>query len=223
MNRGQLLGHGHVLSMIADDLDLLWSLKAPPKYDPPLVVYSDRMFACEIASQGSRRRADARLRQRLLHALFRDAFVGKTASPPRHIFPHPPPVGVIISTASPAATSVCAQPGRTSIRPSLRRMEFWPSSPGSPPIAPGLGTARWPERIATRIGFKKRMRLRVPSPAFHRPLPPEPRRIAKSSSTTGKRLSSTSGSVRREFVIWVCTAAGPSKFCAAGSPEHMVS
>src|SRR5260370_18458714 len=56
-------------------------------------------------------------------------------------FPHPPPVGVTISTTSPASTFVCAQPGRISTRPSLRRMELRPSSPGSPPIEPGLGTA----------------------------------------------------------------------------------
>ena len=67
------------------------------------------------------------------------------------------------------------------------------------------------------------MRRSVPSPAFQRPLPPEPRRMWKSSSTTGKRLSSTSGSVRRELVMWVCTAAAPSKPGPAGAPEQIVS
>src|SRR5438132_687546 len=39
------------LSMVVHDLDLLRPLIAPPKYDPPLVVYSDRIFASEVASQ----------------------------------------------------------------------------------------------------------------------------------------------------------------------------
>lgn len=34
-----------------DDLDLLGSAFAPPEYDPPLIVDSDRMLAGEIASQ----------------------------------------------------------------------------------------------------------------------------------------------------------------------------
>ena len=45
----------------------------------------------------------------------------------------------------------------------------------------------------------------------------------KSSSTTGKRLSNTSGSVRRELVMWVWTALAPSKPGPAGAPEQIVS
>jgi hypothetical protein len=32
-------------------LDLLRPLIAPPEYDPPLIVYSDRMLASEVSSQ----------------------------------------------------------------------------------------------------------------------------------------------------------------------------
>ena len=39
-------------SMIVDDLDLVRPLVAPPKYDPPLVVYADRVLAREVSSQG---------------------------------------------------------------------------------------------------------------------------------------------------------------------------
>jgi hypothetical protein len=54
-------------------------------------------------------------------------------------------------------------------------------------IMPGLGTTRWPLSTATSIGRRNLIRRSVPSPAFHRPLPPEPLRMWKSSSTTGKR------------------------------------
>jgi hypothetical protein len=39
------------LSMIVHDLDFLRPLIAPPEYDPPLIVYSDRMLAGEVSSQ----------------------------------------------------------------------------------------------------------------------------------------------------------------------------
>ena len=45
----------------------------------------------------------------------------------------------------------------------------------------------------------------------------------KSSSTTGKRVSSTSGSVRRELVMCVCTPLAPLKPGPAGAPEQIVS
>ena len=38
--------------MIVHDLYLLGSPVAPPEYDPPLIVDSDRMLAGQIASQG---------------------------------------------------------------------------------------------------------------------------------------------------------------------------
>ena len=37
--------------MIVHDLDLLGSRFAPPEYDPPLIVDSDRMLTGEVASQ----------------------------------------------------------------------------------------------------------------------------------------------------------------------------
>jgi hypothetical protein len=47
--------------------------------------------------------------------------------------------------------------------------------------------------------------------AAMRSAPPEPRRIAKRSSSTGKRVSNISGSVRRLLVMCVWTALAPSK------------
>jgi hypothetical protein len=38
--------------MIINDLDLLGAFIRPPEYDPPLIVYSYRVLAGEIASQG---------------------------------------------------------------------------------------------------------------------------------------------------------------------------
>ena|SRR5436190_24388449 len=38
--------------MIVDDLYVFGSIVRPPKYDPPLIVYPDRMPAGETASQG---------------------------------------------------------------------------------------------------------------------------------------------------------------------------
>ena len=43
-----------------------------------------------------------------------------------------------------------------------------------------------------------------------RAAPPEPRLMLNSSSRTGRRVSSISGSVRRLLVMWVCTALVPS-------------
>jgi hypothetical protein len=39
--------------------------------------------------------------------------------------------------------------------------------------------------ITAVIGSRKRMRRRAPSPPRQRPAPPDPRRMANSSSTTG--------------------------------------
>src|SRR5260370_7803185 len=44
-------------------------------------------------------------------------------------FPHPPPVGVTISIASPASTVVSAHPVNMSPPPPLRRMKSPPTSP----------------------------------------------------------------------------------------------
>ena len=69
---------------------------------------------------------------------------------------------------------------------------------------------------------------RVPSPPCHLPLPPEPGRMWKSSSSTGKRISRISGSVRRELVMWTWTPEVPAKprpsfMWPAGEPEQIVS
>jgi hypothetical protein len=37
--------------MIIHDLDFFRSLIAPPEYDPPLIVYTDRMLASEVPLQ----------------------------------------------------------------------------------------------------------------------------------------------------------------------------
>jgi len=59
--------------------------------------------------------------------------------------------------------------------------------------------------------------------ARYRPAPPEPRRMAKRSTRTGKFSSMTSGSVRRELVMWQCTALAPAKVGPAPVPPHTVS
>ncbi len=51
-------------------------------------------------------------------------------------------------------------------------------------------------------------RRTAPSPPRHRPRRPSRGRIANASTSTGKRLSSTSGSVRRLLVMCVWTALG---------------
>ena len=52
--------------------------------------------------------------------------------------PHPPPVGVTISIASPASSIGLRTAGQDPrCRPSLRRTMLRPSSPGSPPAMPG--------------------------------------------------------------------------------------
>ena len=81
--------------------------------------------------------------------------------------------------------------------------------PRPPPASPGGGTTRCPDRIATVIGARKRIRRSTPSPPRNRPAPPDPSRSRKASSTTGKRHSSTSGSVSREFVMCECTPLVP--------------
>ena len=78
------------------------------------------------------------------------------------------------------------------------------------------------------IVSRKRMVRSVPPPELYCPLPPEPRRMWKSSSTTGKRNSSTSGSVSRELVMWLCTPSAPLKpvpslSTPAGPPAQIVS
>ena len=79
------------------------------------------------------------------------------------------------------------------------------------------------ERMAQSMRSRNLRVRETPSPAFQRPRPPEPRRMWKSSSTTGKRASSTSGSVSRELVMCTCTASAPSNPGPAGAPEAMVS
>ena len=59
-------------------------------------------------------------------------------------------------------------------------------------------------------------------------LPPEPGRSSNRSRSTGNRISSTFGSVSREFVMWVCTPDVPAKprpslVRPAGEPEQIVS
>ena len=72
------------------------------------------------------------------------------------------------------------------------------------------------------------MRRVTPSPPRNRPAPPEPSRMRNSSSTTGKRHSSTSGSVSRELVMCECTpdvpgCPLPSDSTPAPVPPQIVS
>ena len=65
-------------------------------------------------------------------------------------FPHPPPVGVTISIASPASSTVCAQPGNSSRRPSLRRTTL------SPELA-GLAAVHAEARHAAAAGQQRQL------------------------------------------------------------------
>jgi hypothetical protein len=73
------------------------------------------------------------------------------------------------------------------------------------------------------IGSRKRTRRIAPSPPRCAPAPPLPGRIENASSRTGKRHSSTSGSVSRELVMCVCTTLAPSKSGPAPAPPAIVS
>ena len=77
--------------------------------------------------------------------------------------------------------------------------------------------------ITAVIGSRNRTFRVVPLPPCHLPVPPLPGRMAKLSSSTGKRCSSTSGSVRRELVISVCTPEVPSNPGPAPDPPQIVS
>ena len=70
--------------------------------------------------------------------------------------------------------------------------------------------------MAQSISSRKRSVRSVPLPACQWPLPPEPSRMWKSSSRTGKRNSRISGSVRRELVMWVWTASAAVEAGAVG-------
>ena len=83
--------------------------------------------------------------------------------------------------------------------------------------------------MAQSMVSRKRSVRRVPCPARQRPAAgSSSRRMRKSSRSTGKRISSTSGSVSRELVMWVWTPSAPSKplpsfITPAGAPEQIVS
>ena len=84
-------------------------------------------------------------------------------------------------------------------------------------------TRRAPESMAAVMSSRKRMRRMAPLPPCHWPAPPLPARMACSSSRTGNRHSSTSGSVSRELVMCTCTASQPWKPAPAPLPPEMVS
>src|SRR5471032_2689362 len=140
-----------------------------------------------------------------------------------HQVPKPPPPGVSIANTSPACMSVVWVAPKVSSVPSPRSTQLRPSAPGCAPCTPNGAMRRWPARMLAVIAARKRMRRSAPSPPRCAPLPPLPLRIAWVSTSTGKRHSSTSGSVMRELVIWVCTAAVPSKPGPGPEPPAMVS
>src|SRR6266853_2957763 len=115
--------------------------------------------------------------------------------------PYPPPPGVSITKLSPEFIWISPHASNSTTLPSARRTQLRPVLPGEPPAMPYGATFRCPERIAAVIGSRKRTRRMTPFPPRQRPAPPLPLRISKLSRSTGKRHSSTSGSVRREFVM----------------------
>src|SRR3989338_6856069 len=74
-----------------------------------------------------------------------------------------------------------------------------PAGGGGPPAMPKAGFRRPLDKMLAVIASRKRTRRTPPSPPAQRPAPPDPRWISELSSTTGKRNSSTSGSVRGEL------------------------
>ena len=107
--------------------------------------------------------------------------------------------------------------------PSERRTRARPGAPSPPPASPNGAIRRRFERMASSIGSRNSMRRTAPSPPARRPLPPLPLRRLNSRSNTGNRNSRTSGSVRRELVMWVCTADAPWKSRPAPLPPQTVS
>ena len=78
--------------------------------------------------------------------------------------------------------------------------------------------------ITAVIGSRKRTRRIAPSPPRCAPCAAAAARGSRMlSSRTGKRHSSTSGSVRRELVMCVCTTLAPSKSGPAPEPPEIVS
>ena len=63
-----------------------------------------------------------------------------------------------------------------------------------------------PDKIVHSIFSRNRMVRRMPSPACHRPFPPEALRIGTPQQQQGSGIPS-SGSVSRVLVMWVCTAS----------------
>src|SRR5882762_6276958 len=137
--------------------------------------------------------------------------------------PYPPPPGVSITKLSPEFISIWSHPSSSTTSPPARYTRLRPVLPDEPPAMPYGAIRLCPERIAAVIGSRKHTRRIAPFPPRQRPAPPLPRRISKLSRSTGKRHSSTSGSVRRELVMWVWTTSAPSNPSPAPDPPATVS
>ena len=86
---------------------------------------------------------------------------------------------------SPAATGAASVGPNTCTLPSARSMPVRPGLASAPPSSPNGGMRRRLARMPQVIASRKRMRRIAPSPPRHLPAPPEPRRMPKSSTTTG--------------------------------------
>ena len=73
----------------------------------------------------------------------------------------------------------------SSIVPSARSTQLRPGCASPPPLIPRGGTRRRLASILARIGSRKRILRITPSPPWCAPLPPDPRRMANSSTRTG--------------------------------------
>ena len=109
-------------------------------------------------------------------------------------------------------STVASQPCSRSMRPSLRRTQFSPTWPGSPPAKPNGGTRRWPDRMVHSI-FSQEADGAADAVAGV-PLALAAGVLADVEILEHARdsgIPGSSGSVSRVLVMWVCTASVPSK------------
>ena len=132
-------------------------------------------------------------------------FDARTRRPARH---RPP-------TRSRRASRPTRRPARPSCAPAPRRRR---------PQIPRGATSRRLARMLARIGSRKRIAPHhAVAAAVQRPRRPSRAGSRIRSSSTGKRVSRISGSVRRLLVMWVCTALVPSWSGPAPDPPAIVS
>ena len=137
-----------------------------------------------------------------------------------------------VVAAEPPEPFVPAAAADPVVEPELEAASEPPEEPFSSPLDEAREVVAAPEPGSAQLSVvpdftSSPVPTELETPSFaigaDRPAPPEPRRISKRSTSTGKRHSRTSGSVSREFVMWVWTASVPSKSGPAPEPPQIVS